>query len=273
MSIGLYGLLVWGCFGAVPITLSVMSYLSGVSTGLLPLRLEQRALSSVPFDLLFLHLVLPPSWDSLRLYHRMKKGLAYWWFVIVRQLDLSNFLFDKDTRRRLARFTGIVDTTNMHHGQAEPQSRASQLTWIVLDAICQALFGAYDNRGTAARVPGNDRIEVPPITVRQQRSMFIPLNERGAPRTAADKLNLLQQDRAARRYGRNPRTDYTVVTLPDFWRTRVHVLFRLALLTMSVVTAAMLFGPLIVGRQVAAMLFDDPVFDGYSWVSRGMLMR
>lgn len=143
------------------------------------------------------------------------------------------------------------------------------MTWLIIDAVCQALFGHYDNRATRARVPNNDRVELLPLTERRREGMFIALDHKGSPMTEADKSRLLRQDRAARRAGRNPLKDYTVVTLPDYWRTRVHVLLALGLLSASAVTAALFFIPLAVGRLATSLLVDAPIFDGYNWLVGG----
>jgi E3 ubiquitin-protein ligase MARCH6 len=148
-----------------------------------------------------------------------------------------------------------------------PQSRTVQLAWLVTDAICQSMFGRYDNRATRARVPGNDRVELLPLTSGRREGMFIPLDQKGAPRNEADELRLLRQDRAARRAGRNPLKDYTVVNLPDYWRTRIHVLLGVGLMSTSVLVATLFFVPLAVGRLGSSYFFTAPVFDGYNWVS------
>lgn len=202
----------------------------------------------MPFDLIFLHLVLPPSWEGLDLFRRSKKIFLYWWTWVVSALDLSSLIF------------GI-------QGRARPQTQAAQTAWIVADAACQFIFGRYDNRATRARVPNNDRVELVSSTERRKENAFIPLDERGAPKTEEDKLRLLRQDRLARHAGRNPFVDFTTITLPEHWRTRVHALLAMILLSAATSVAGLFFVPLAIGRQAAGFLFDGPIYDGYSWVS------
>lgn len=244
----MYSIIAFSVCGAIPTLIVGLSSIGLFKKNFLPLRLDQRPLSSIPFDLLFLHLILPPSWESLRVDHRLKKGLALWWNFTVRSLDLSSLILGVETPR-------------------QPQSRTVQLAWLVTDAICQSVFGRYDNRATSARVPSNDRVELLPLTEGAREAMFIPLDHKGAPKTEVDELRLLRQDRAARRAGRNPMKDYTVIQLPDYWRTRIHVLLGVGLASASLLVAAVFFIPLAVGRLATSFFFVAPVFDGYSWVS------
>jgi len=248
ISAVMYSLIAISICGVIPTTMVVLSHYGLFPKDFLPLRLDQRPLSSVPFDLLFLHLILPPTWESLRVYHRLKKGLALWWNFTVRWLELSSLILGVETVK-------------------EPQSKTVQLAWLVTDAICQSLFGRYDNRATRARVPASDRIELLPLTEGKREGMFIPLDHKGAPKTEADELRLLRQDRAACRAGRNPLKDYIVVSLPDYWRTRIHVLLGVGLMSTSLLVATLFFFPLAVGRLATSFLLPTPVFDGYSWVS------
>lgn len=255
----MYTVVVFAACGAVPWLVHALSILPPLK-GFLPLRLEQyvcaaeqvltlrRPLSSVPFDVLFLHLVLPPSWEMLYLPHRLRKLFVSWWGFAVRKLRLVSLIFGLNAHPR-------------------PLSPVSHFMWLVMDAACQFIFGKYDNRATRARVPASDRVELATLAERRREGVFIPVDHRGAPRTEADRIRLLKQDRAARKAGRNPELDYTIVTLPDFWRTRVYALLAFMLFSSSCVTAGALFVPLAIGRQATATLFDGPVYDGYSWVS------
>lgn len=179
---------------------------------------------------------------------RFRKAFLIWWTFIVSSVDLSSLIFGIQSR-------------------AYPQSKSSQAAWIVCDAICQFLFGRYDNRASRARVPNNDRLELTSPNERRRENVFIPLDHTGAPKTEADKLRLLRQDRIARNAGRNPRTDYTTVMLPEHWRTRVYALLAIILLSAAALVVVVFFIPLAIGRQAAAFAFDGPIYDGYSWVS------
>lgn len=182
------------------------------------------------------------------MYRRFKKLFLYWWTFIVSTLDLSSLIFGIQARQK-------------------PQSRFAQMAWIVVDAACQFIFGRYDNRATRARVPNNDRVELVSLSDRRRDNVFIPLDHKGMPKTDEDKLRLLRQDRIARHAGRNPRTDYTTIVLPEHWRTRVYALLGLILLSGAALVAIVFFVPLAIGRQTASYYFEGPIYDGYSWVS------
>lgn len=252
VSAVMYCVIVFTIFGTMPYFMWALGATTSLFKGVLPLRLEQRPLSSVPFDLLFLHLIVPPSWEGLKVYTHVKQGLAAWWLFVVRQLELSSLVFGVETNNR-------------------PMSRFSQLAWIVADAVCQRVFGTYDNRATPARVPNSDRIELLSLSERRKEGMFILLDSNGAPRTPADEIRLLKQDRAARRVGRNPKRDYTVVNLPEFWRTRVYALFASAMLSAAAVVATVVLVPLCVGRMATNMVFHEQIYDGYNWIVGGYI--
>lgn len=252
VSAVMYCVIVFTIFGTMPYFMWALGATTSLFQGVLPLRLEQRPLSSVPFDLLFLHLIVPPSWEGLKVYTHVKQGLAAWWLFVVRQLELSSLVFGVNTGNR-------------------PMSRFSQLGWIVADAVCQRVFGTYDNRATPARVPNSDRIELLSLSERRKEGMFILLDSNGAPRTPADEIRLLKQDRAARRAGRNPKRDYTVVQLPEFWRTRVYALFASAMLSAAAVVATVVLVPLCVGRMATNMVFHEQIYDGYNWIVGGYI--
>lgn len=252
VSAVMYCVIVFTIFGTMPYFMWALGATTSLFKGVLPLRLEQRPLSSVPFDLLFLHLIVPPSWEGLKVYTHVKQGLAAWWLFVVRQLELSSLVFGVNTGNR-------------------PMSRFSQLGWIVADAVCQRVFGTYDNRATPARVPNSDRIELLSLSERRKEGMFILLDSNGAPRTPADEIRLLKQDRAARRAGRNPKRDYTVVQLPEFWRTRVYALFASAMLSAAAVVATVVLVPLCVGRMATNMVFHEQIYDGYNWIVGGYI--
>lgn len=252
VSAVMYCVIVLTIFGSMPYFMWALDSTTSLFKGVLPLRLEQRPLSSVPFDLLFLHLIVPPSWEGLKVYSHVMQGLAAWWLFVVRQLELSSLIFGVDTGNR-------------------PMSRMSQLGWIVADALCQRVFGTYDNRATPARVPNSDRIELLSLSERRKEGIFILLDAQGAPRTPADEMRLLEQDRAARQAGRNPKRDYTVVNLPEFWRTRVYALFAAAMLSAAGLIAAVVLIPLCVGRLATNMVFQERIYDGYNWIVGGYI--
>ena len=202
-------------------------------------------LSSVPFDLLFLHLVLPASIDSHRPRHRLKKVWNVYWRNATAAFRLTSLMYG---RRRSA------------------EEKDTQGIFPVLDKPLQLLFGRYELEQTEARVPGADQIVLLSPAERQKGGVFVPVDASGAPRNFEDKLRLLKQDRASREAGRDPRTDYTVIWLPRYWRTRIHIFIIVTLTVVSMTLAVGFLGPLVVGRATMAMIFTEPMHDGYNLV-------
>ena len=145
--------------------------------------------------------------------------------------------------------------------------RIVEAIWPVLDPIFRFAFGRYDTTATDARVPFSDRVALLSPAERQKDGVFIPLDTKGTPKTAQGKLALLKQDRRARQKERNPRDDYTVVWLPRYWRTRIHVFILCALCMASTIIAAGFFGPILVGRAALAMITTNRLHDGYCYIA------
>lgn len=143
----------------------------------------------------------------------------------------------------------------------------------ILDLPFQLLFGQYDKQQTDARVPGADQIVLLSPSQRKRGGVFVPLDGAGAPHTEEDKLRLLKQDRAAREAGRDPKADYTVISLPRYWRTRIHVFILVALTAASLTMAIGFFTPLVIGREAMRMVFSELPHDGYNLVSSRHLGR
>ena len=139
--------------------------------------------------------------------------------------------------------------------------------WRTADRLFQLLFGYYQNEETEARVPGADQIVLLSPAERKKGGVFVPLDDNGAPRLPEDKLRLLKQDRAAREAGRDPKTDYAVIWLPRYWKTRIQIFILAALTVVSMALALGFFVPLVVGRAVVAMISKELTHDGYNIAS------
>ncbi|KAK4684277.1 E3 ubiquitin-protein ligase MARCH6, partial [Tremellales sp. Uapishka_1] len=221
----------------------------------LPLRLDLPPLSSVPFDLLFLHLVLPPSWLLLWPYSRSKRMLNMWWKYTVSQYRLTSLLYGQEAAA--------------NESQDDPYVLAS--IWPVLDSIYQFVFGGYDNAATLARVPSADQVALLSPAERRKGGVFVLLDNEGRPKTENGKLNLLKQDKLAREAGRDPQADYTVVWLPRYWRIRIHSFIFSALVTTAFAIAVGFFVPLGIGRLAMGMVFGSGVHDGYNLLAGGYI--
>ncbi|WVQ75379.1 hypothetical protein IAR50_004999 [Cryptococcus sp. DSM 104548] len=244
-SVLMYSLVIFGMFGVFPWALS---FLPG---GLLPLKMEPTygPISSIPFDLLFLHLALPPSVDMFQPRLRAKRLFKIWWKKTTIQYRLTNF----------------VNPEPHPDEKTAPLTVVEKTLWPMWDVICQLAFGKYDNQETMARVPSSDSVVLVPVEERRvEGGVFIPLDSNGVPQNPQDKLRLLKQDKLSREAGRLPMSDYGIVWLPQYWRTRIHMFLATALASISVVIASAAFVPVIIGRMAWKGLGFE-VHDGYSW--------
>jgi E3 ubiquitin-protein ligase MARCH6 len=209
-------------------------------------------LSSVPFDLLFLHLVVPPTVKRLKLDKRAKKLWLKYWIMSTEAFCLSGLL----------RFT-VRDWKV----KEETGPRALERLWPILHPIVRFCFGPYRLEATQARVPAADTVAVLPLAERRKGGVFIPLNEWGAPKTPEDKMRLLKQDRRARQLHRDPKYDYDVVWLPKYWQTRIYAYIFTTIAAVATVISLCFFVPLILGRFVLDPFGKNPLHDGYNFVS------
>lgn len=147
-----------------------------------------------------------------------------------------------------------------------PESVTATRVWRCLDIVDQIVLGRYYNSSCRARVPAADGIALLRPEERRGRGVFVRLDDRGRPTNEDDKMRLLQQDAAAREKKRDPKLDYTVVWLPQFWRTRVHALILTALVTTGSVACFILVGPILAGRLALDRILSAPAHDGYNWV-------
>ncbi|WWC91366.1 uncharacterized protein L201_006309 [Kwoniella dendrophila CBS 6074] len=255
----MYSVIVFTLFGGSCWTLAYIPYID-----FLPLRLDPTfgPLTSIPFDLLFLHLVVPPTIKYIRPRHRARKLLNIWWKSTISLFRLNTLM---------ARRTALHDHTKL-------STRPNKLDklWPILDPICRYMFGKYDPVSTKARVPASDQvILLPPAQRKAEGGVFIALTEGGTPHNPADKMRLLKQDRRAREAGRIPERDYEVIHLPKFWRTRVHTFIGTTLLMASFVLAFSTFGPIIIGRMASNLVSNGSsksVHDGYNWLFGAYIM-
>ncbi|KAL7421432.1 hypothetical protein Q5752_004318 [Cryptotrichosporon argae] len=264
----MYAILIFCMFGATPWLLGRLP-----RTDILPLRLSLPPISSVPFDLLFLHLGVPPLWTSLRLQDRCRIKFRSFYRNTVRLLNLSSLLLPYS--RRFAYFhrvqvalgpDGEMTATMLRKATVtDPADRVLDKAFAAVDRVVQIIFGKYDASAALVRVPARDTVVLLPPT--ERRGIFIRLDESGQPRTPEDKLQLLKQDRATREARREPIIDYQLVNLPAHWKTRIFVLMLASVVVVSATIATLTLGPLLVGRAAIAMLTPEPVHDGYSMLA------
>ncbi|OCF30561.1 hypothetical protein I316_07762 [Kwoniella heveanensis BCC8398] len=244
----MYSVIVFTLFGGASWTLAYLPYINPF-----PLRIDPSfgPLTSIPFDLLFLHLAVPPTIELIRPLYRLRKLLIFWWKHTISLYQLDTLISSRRPPK-----------------DYNPSARLEKV-WPILDPIYQVLLGKYDNKSTKARVPASDQvILLPPAQRKLEGGVFIALSDSGTPLNPEDKLRLLKQDKRAREAGRDPKADYQVITLPIYWRTRIHTFIASTLLMGAVVIAAGALGPVVVGRMALYGVGKERgVHDGYAWLA------
>jgi hypothetical protein len=105
------------------------------------------------------------------------------------------------------------------------------------------------------------------VLLKPRKHVFIPVNSLGIPKSDADKVLLLMQNRAATKAHRDPRKDYCMVYLPPFYRVRFWIF---GLLLWSLISWAVVFTiliPILVGRTATYHFVGREVHDGINLVS------
>ena len=212
--------------------------------------IDSGPLSSIPFDYLFLLIVVPPTIDSIRPRHTMKRLLMQYWRLSTKLFRLRSLLIGR-------RYTMQRHSTHV--------SRIEHLVWSIIDVPLQLFFGRYDSAESLMRVPFADSVVL--LTSNGKRQpMFIPLDENRQPKTREAKIRMLRQDQLARRAKREPTMDFMVVRLPQHWRTRVHMFIFSTLAASALFVALVVVLPILLGRRISAAWVGE-VHDGYSYVS------
>ncbi|KAJ7249539.1 hypothetical protein B0H12DRAFT_696107 [Mycena haematopus] len=227
---------------------SVASLLFVGSKSILPFRWKNREpLSSVPIDLLFLHVVLPYTTHYFRPRTGIKRvAKALWRFLAVR-LRLSSYFF----------------------GGRYPHEEYTPKRWSSL------LFRSQDNcqdptnikDGSFRRVPASDNISLP----RDMRATAL-VDEHGEPLDAEARELIRLQNEEAVKAKRTPRDDYAVVYIPPHFRYRVFA-FIVILWVLGAIFLGVAFAlPIQLGRSFFGLFVPRPVHDGYSFIAGAYLL-
>ncbi|CAE6447141.1 unnamed protein product [Rhizoctonia solani] len=215
-----------------------------VFSGILPLRGNMREpLSEIPVDLLFLHLVMPPTVKRLTIGSWVKARLEVWWKYTARQLRLSSFMFNQLHADELQRESRGLRPMN---GPAE--------TWTIPSD--EHLYGRW------LRVPKSDN-----IAFLRDQPVLIQVDRAGRAVRPRGEEVMAEQDEETRRAGRTPEQDYIIVHVPPYFGARCLSLVILLWITAASITVTGTIGPILLGRLLLSTLAHKyHVHDGYSLV-------
>ena len=111
------------------------------------------------------------------------------------------------------------------------------------------------------RVPANDNVAI----VRGMRAT-VEVTEDGTPINDTEARLLKLQDAEAERNKRNIDEDYTVVYIPPYFKYRILVFILSVWSVCCMAIAAMLAGPVLLGRRFFLLFTTREVHDGYSFL-------
>ncbi|KAL0955165.1 hypothetical protein HGRIS_004073 [Hohenbuehelia grisea] len=229
-------------FVVVCVVSSVAGLLLLGSKSIMPFRWKNREpLSSVPVDLIFLHIVLPYTMHYLRPRKGLKRVATLVWAFIARRLRLTSYFFG----RRVP---------------AEEYTPKSWVTNLIRPGTpAENLMSVWD--GQLRRVPATDHIALP----RDMRATA-QVNAAGDPIDGPALELIALQNAEAIKAKRNPKEDYTVVYLPPHFRFRVITFIAILWVVGAVVLGVTVALPIQLGRSFFHLFIPYDVHDGYSLI-------
>lgn len=201
----------------------------------------REPLSDIPVDLLIVHLILPPTLHYFRPRKPVRRMMTLWWQWSAHQLRLTSFMF----------------------GERRPDEE------YIMPWSWKKLFGLEGNNavivpsrdGEFRRAPAGDN-----IAFLRDKPALVPVDEEGKPLDKAGSDIIDAQDAEARRSGRNPAEDYTIVYVPSEFRKRVIFFIIFFWLCGSLLLVSVTAVPIIGGRAVFRLFTTHPLHDGYSFI-------
>ena len=202
---------------------------------------SREPLSTVPYDLVFMHLILPYTIHYFRPRTAARQVGTIVWKWLSRQLRVSSYMFGE------------------RHPAEEVASKGPFGFWPKNATGSNTQEPRRD--GGWRRVPANDNIAI----VRGMRAT-VEVGEDGQPINEVEGRLFKLQNAEAERHKRNVDEDYAVVYIPPHFKYRI-VIFILAVWSICCIAiAAMLTGPVLLGRRFFLLFTTREVHDGYSFV-------
>ncbi|EJD43727.1 hypothetical protein AURDEDRAFT_185325 [Auricularia subglabra TFB-10046 SS5] len=212
-----------------------------VCADLFPLRWNLREpLSDVPIDLLFAHLVLPPTLKYMRIRSTFRAFLEQWWRFTSRQLRLSSFMYGGryDAEEYTPSKWSLAGMFNGNRPRPEGVARD----------------------GGFRRVPANDNVALP-----KERKTVVRVDEDGNALTPEGAAVIEAQIAEAEEARRDPKLDYTIVYVPPRFGWRMLAFMTFFWMTTVIVVLFGLSFPVRVGRAIIALTTDRILHDVYAF--------
>ncbi|THU92959.1 hypothetical protein K435DRAFT_967467 [Dendrothele bispora CBS 962.96] len=227
---------------------SIAGLLAVGSRLILPFRWKTREpLSSIPLDLIFLHITLPYTVSYFRPRKSLKKFATLVWKALAKRLRLSSYFF----------------------GGRHPGEEYTPQTWTLRRVLNlgsgtaeDAPTKGDDYDGSFRRVPATDHIALP-----KDMTATVEVNVDGEPVGDAARRLMNQQDLEAQKAKRNVKDDYMVVYIPPYFRYRIFAFLTLLWICGAVCLGLGVAIPIGIGRGFFNLILKREVHDGYSMIA------
>ncbi len=198
-------------------------------------------LSTVPIDLLFLHLILPYTLRYFRPKKIVKQAGVHVWKFLAMQLRLSSYLF----------------------GGRYSTEEYSLKKWTLRTLISTNLDDTEVlHDGTFRRVPNSDN-----VALLKDELATVEVDAEGVPVNDIEDRLMQRQNQEAEKAKRNIKDDYTITYMPPRFKYRV-ITFMVAIwMVCSIFLASSLAIPIIFGRFFFKLFVPYHVHDGYSFIA------
>ena len=201
----------------------------------------REPLSTVPYDLVFMHLILPYTIHYFRPRTAARQIGTVLWKWLSRNLRVSSYMFGERYPAEENVPKGFFDFRFKNAVELDKQEQRKEGGW--------------------RRVPAHDNVAI----VRGMRAT-VEVTEDGQPINEFEARLLKLQNAEADRHKRNVDEDYTVVYIPPNFKYRIAIFIVAVWSVCCVAIATMLAGPVLLGRRFFLLFTTREVHDGYSFV-------
>ena len=201
----------------------------------------REPLSTVPYDLVFMHLILPYTIHYFRPRTAARQIGTMLWKWLSRMLRVSSYMFGERYSDEEIVPKGLFDFRSKNVVESDKQEPRREGGW--------------------RRVPANDNVAI----VRSMRAT-VEVTEDGQPTNEVEARLLKLQNTEADRHKRNVDEDYTVVYIPPYFKYRIAAFILAVWSVCCVAIATTLAGPVLLGRRFFLLFTTREVHDGYSFV-------